>query len=116
MLELVTACRRRGPVVLVTNATSRLPDDLHQLGLTTAFDAVMNSSSIGVAKPDPKIFAAALAVAGVPAPDALFVDDTLANVEAARHLGVIGHHYVGVTELRQALEACGLCEPSARQG
>jgi len=109
VLELVTMCRRSSPVILVTNATSRLPDDLHRLGLATAFDHVINSSSIGVAKPEPTIFAAALAAAGVAAPTALFVDDSPANVEAARHLGLIGHQYIGVTELRGALQMCGLC-------
>ena len=61
-------------VVLITNATSRLSDDLRRLGLDGAFDHVVNSSAVGAAKPDPAIFRTALAVAGVEVADALFVD------------------------------------------
>ncbi len=108
-LELIAACRARAAVVLVTNATSRLPDDLRRLGLDGAFDHVVNSSVVGAAKPDPAIFRAALAAAGVAAPEeALFIDDTPGHVEAARRLGIAGHHYVGPEALRDELRALGL--------
>lgn len=103
VLELVSACRRRAAVVLVTNATSRLPDDLRRLGLSAAFDHVINSSAVGAAKPDPAIFGAALAAASVVAADALFVDDTSAHVEAAQRLGLAAHHYTGPVALREEL-------------
>ncbi|NER84299.1 MAG: HAD family hydrolase [Leptolyngbya sp. SIO1D8] len=43
-------------LVLVTNATSRLDSDLSKAGLESAFDAVVNSSKIHVAKPELKFF------------------------------------------------------------
>jgi putative hydrolase of the HAD superfamily len=108
VLALVAGCRQRARVVLVTNATSRLPEDLRRLGLDTAFDQVINSAVVGAAKPDRAIFAAALAAAGVDAADALFVDDTPGHVEVARRLGMAVHRYAGAAELRQVLRAHAL--------
>jgi putative hydrolase of the HAD superfamily len=108
VVEMVAACRRRAAVVLVTNATSRLPDDLRRLGLDTAFDHVINSSSVGAAKPHPAIFQAALAAAGAAVADVLFVDDTPGHIEAARGLDIAGHHYAGPEGLRDVLRTWGL--------
>lgn len=110
VLELMGDCRSRAAVVLITNATSRLPDDLRRLGLDGAFDHVVNSSVVGAAKPDPAIFRAALAAAGAAVTEALFVDDTLGHVEAARRLGIAGHHYRGPEALRAELRTRGLIE------
>ncbi|WP_245791760.1 HAD family hydrolase [Actinacidiphila rubida] len=97
--------RLRGtvPVVLVTNATVWLDEDLARLGLHDVADAVVNSSRVGVAKPDPAIYAIAAERAGVPAGRCLFVDDSAANVEAARAAGMSGLHYREVAQLRTAL-------------
>ena len=110
VLEMIGACRSRAAVVLISNATSRLPDDLRRLGLDGAFDHVVNASVVGAAKPDPAIFRAALAAAGVEAADALFVDDTPGHVEAARLLGIACHHYHGPEALRDELRTRGLIE------
>lgn len=107
VVDLVRAFRTYGRVVLVTNATTRLPDDLRRLELTALFDQVVNSAVVGVAKPEPAIFAAALMAAGVAAADALFVDDLPANVAAAQALGIRAHQYVSVEALRLALLAHG---------
>jgi HAD superfamily hydrolase (TIGR01509 family) len=107
--RLIGRCRRRCPVVLVTNGTSRLSQDLERLGLTTLFDRVISSSAVGAAKPDAAIFLAALAAAGVRAEHALFVDDTPGHVEAARHLGMVGHRYANVVYLQAVLEQHALC-------
>ena len=56
-LAIVRACRVLVPVVLVTNATSRLPRDLATLGLSQEFDHIINSSAVGAHKPEPEIFA-----------------------------------------------------------
>jgi putative hydrolase of the HAD superfamily len=115
VLALVRACRARAPVVLLTNATSRLGADLARLGLGDAFDHVINSSAVGWIKPQPEVFAVALHAAGVPAAQALFVDDTAANVAAAAQLGLVAHHYRGAASLRQALALHGLADESNEQ-
>lgn len=68
--------RRRVPVVLVTNATTRLPQDLARLRLDVEVEHVVNSSEVGVAKPGWGIFAAALRLLELPANRVLFVDDS----------------------------------------
>jgi putative hydrolase of the HAD superfamily len=108
VLEMIGECRSRAAVVLITNATSRLPDDLRRLGLDEAFDHVVNSSVVGAAKPDPAIFRAALSVAGVEAAEALFIDDTPGHIEVARRMGIAGHHYRGAGALRDELQTRGL--------
>jgi putative hydrolase of the HAD superfamily len=81
--------------VLATNATSRLPSDLEALGLLRYFHAIANSSRLGVAKPAPAYFQAALQLADVSPEDALFIDDTLENVSSASRLGITSHHFRG---------------------
>ncbi len=56
MLALVRTVRREVPVSLITNATSRLPLELRQLGIDDEFDYIFNTSELGVAKPDPEVF------------------------------------------------------------
>lgn len=63
-VELIQRVRRTIPVVLVTNATVWLDDDLGQLGLTDLADHVVNSSRVLVAKPDPEIYRVAAERAG----------------------------------------------------
>jgi putative hydrolase of the HAD superfamily len=91
------------PLILVTNATSRLHRDLQALGLADSFLAVVNSSVVGVAKPDPAIFKAALQAAGCSAEEALFVDDSASNVQAAQALGIRGHTYESPESLSEFL-------------
>lgn len=101
--ETLAAAREHGPVVLVTNATTRLESDADTLGLERYVDAIVNSARIGVAKPEPAIYLAAAVAAGVPPERCLFVDDTAANVAAARALGMAGHHFTGAADLRAVL-------------
>jgi epoxide hydrolase-like predicted phosphatase len=61
------------------------------LPLDELFDAVIDSSEVGVRKPNPAIFARALAeVGGVAASRSIFLDDHPGNVAAARRLGMQG--------------------------
>lgn len=113
VLDLVQRVRRRVPVVLMTNATSRLDRDLEALGLLEQFDAVINSSVIGFAKPDAGIYAVALEAANVTATEALFVDDQVGNVEAAEKFGIHAHHFTTCESLSACLIASGLVDGSA---
>ncbi len=103
VLDLVRTCRQRVPVILVTNATSRLPADLQRLGLLDEFDHILNSSVVGQCKPHPAIFQAALAAVGVAANNTFFVDDSTGNVTAANQLGLHGHLYQDLAGLKATL-------------
>lgn len=84
-LQVVAAARAHGVACLLTNATDRLADDLRKLGLQDSFDNVFNSSEMGFAKPDSQVFAYVDEHLGFSA-RVVFLDDSLANIEAAiRH-------------------------------
>lgn len=68
------------------------------------FDVLIFSCEVGVAKPDPKIFSICLDHLNLPADECLFIDDTPANVEAARTVGMQGHRYLSLEGLRHELE------------
>jgi len=108
VLDVLRRCRKKTQIVLITNATSRLSQDLQQLALVDEFDYVINSSVVGAAKPDSAIFKAALEAAKVPPSAALFIDDTPGYIPAATELGIIGHVYQDVGQLTQLLQTYAL--------
>jgi HAD superfamily hydrolase (TIGR01549 family) len=76
-------------LVCVSNWDISLPSVLDRCGLAGALDAVVTSAAIGARKPDPRIFEAALDVAGCAAGDALHVGDTPEeDLEGARAAGI----------------------------
>lgn len=95
VLELVRHHRRTSPVALLSNATSRLPDDLARLNLTPEFDRVFGSYQLGVAKPDPRVFTRVCAELGASPAACHFVDDTAGHAEAAERAGLRAHHFRG---------------------
>ncbi|MFD8755201.1 HAD family hydrolase [Kitasatospora sp. NPDC059577] len=90
-------------VVLVTNATVWLDEDLERLGLTDLAHEVVNSSVVGSAKPERRIYEIAAERAGVAPERCVFVDDRQENVDAAVALGMTGVLYRGPEDLRRAV-------------
>lgn len=90
-------------MVLVTNATVWLDEDLARMGLTDLADEVVNSSRVGSAKPERRIYEIAAERAGAAPDRCLFVDDRQENVDAAVALGMAGVLYRGPEDLRRAL-------------
>lgn len=103
-LGVVRRARNYVKVVLVTNATSRLDDDLKALGLASEFDAIVSSSVVGAVKPEEQIYRAALKSVGITPAEALFVDDSRVNVEAARRFGLRAQCYECDQGMSQFLE------------
>jgi putative hydrolase of the HAD superfamily len=76
-------------LVCVSNWDVSLPEVLERCGLGDAFDGVVTSAAVGVRKPDPAVFAPALAIARCPPEEALYVGDTPEeDLEAARAAGI----------------------------
>jgi epoxide hydrolase-like predicted phosphatase len=76
---------------LVTNNAVEFRDFWRRsIPLDELFHCVIDSSEVGVRKPDPRIFELALERLGVPAARAVFLDDYAGNVEAARRVGIRG--------------------------
>jgi 2-haloacid dehalogenase len=72
------------------------------------FEDIVVSGAEGVIKPDPAIFRILLARSGVRAERAVFIDDSLKNVVAARGLGFHALHFSNAQGLRQELVRLGL--------
>ncbi|MDX3536932.1 HAD-IA family hydrolase [Streptomyces sp. MB09-01] len=104
-VSLLTRVREVVAVALVSNATTRLESDLARQGLNDLADAVVNTSRIGVAKPDPRVYRMAAERVGVPVHRCLFIDDTADNVVAARAVGMAAVHYRRIEDLEDALSA-----------
>jgi HAD superfamily hydrolase (TIGR01509 family) len=68
------------------------------------FDDLVISAEVGLAKPDPRIFQLSVERLGVQPAEAVLVDDVLANVEAARGVGLQAIHYLNNPQLFQVLE------------
>jgi putative hydrolase of the HAD superfamily len=60
------------------------------LPLDELFDAVVDSSEIGIRKPDPAIYQHALELLDARPQESVFLDDFAGNVDAARRLGMQG--------------------------
>ncbi|GAA1736294.1 HAD-IA family hydrolase [Isoptericola hypogeus] len=75
---------------------------------TGLMDAVVVSGRVGLAKPDPAIFAHLVAEHDVDPGRAVFVDDSPANVAAARDLGFHAVRFTGTAALRRALREYGI--------
>jgi putative hydrolase of the HAD superfamily len=92
-LALARRARRNVPVCLATNATSRLDEHLAALELSREFDYVFNSSELGFAKPDARIFEHACTALNLRTSEVVFVDDSQEHVDAAAALGLRSHRF-----------------------
>jgi putative hydrolase of the HAD superfamily len=108
VMELVDEARTRVPVALLSNASSRLLDDLRRSDIVDRFDTVIASADIGVTKPQPEAFLAAVERLAVAPERCLYVDDTEANVAAAGELGMRALRFTDVDQLADELAAVGL--------
>lgn len=88
--ETLSWCCQRGfRMGVVSNFDRRLENILSQCNLRHHFDFVLTSEEAGVAKPDGRIFAEALRLAGVPPGQAAHVgDDYSRDYRAARAVGM----------------------------
>lgn len=91
MIALVRRAKERGiRTALLSNSWGmNYPEDLFD-GM---FDVLAISGQLGMRKPDPGIYEYALREIGLPASQCVFVDDFMANVVAARDLGMVAIHH-----------------------
>ena len=106
LVDYIRTLRPRYKVGLLSNAWNDLRQVMQQrFGFDGLFDELIISAEVGLAKPDPRIFHLAVARLGVPPAQAVFVDDVLANAEAARAVGLHAIHYLNNPQLFEELEA-----------
>jgi len=108
--QLLERLSKSVQIALVTNATSRLNEDLRTLGISEKFAAVFNSSQMGVAKPQRAFFEHVIRATGMTPSATLYVDDSGSNVSSARELGIQSHLYEDAENLRRFFEAAGVLQ------
>ncbi len=93
MMLAVRRCRRRMKTGLLTNnfltepASGTPTHDMEKI--RDEFDAVIESSKIGVRKPDPRFYELACAKLEIAPSEAVFLDDLGINLRSARELGMV---------------------------
>jgi putative hydrolase of the HAD superfamily len=82
--------KARGVVLgVISNWDSRLPETLKNLGLADHFDFILASTVVGSAKPNPRIFAQAIAMSRVQPGEACHIGDEVAtDIEGAAAAGI----------------------------
>jgi epoxide hydrolase-like predicted phosphatase len=89
LMEFIRGLRRHVRVGMITNAWPGIRRYLEtEFQIADAFDPLIVSAEVGVAKPDPRIYQLALVRLGVEASATVFVDDFEANVAGARWVGM----------------------------
>lgn len=103
VVDLVRRLRGRYRLAVLSNAPPGLARWLAEWGILELFDEVYCSGDEGVVKPDPIAFERTLERLGVAPEEAVFIDDTLGHVEAARALGLHGIHFTTAEALADEL-------------
>jgi len=107
ILDTLRDLRSSHFVGLISNAWDDLREYIIAQKFDDAFEHMVISAEVGVAKPDAKIYQIALEQAGVSPEEAVFVDDFIENIEGCQKLGMHGIHFRGpiqaMDELKQML-------------
>lgn len=101
LFDFLRGLRKTVKTGLISNAWTGLRAVIVKHGFDDAFDAMIISAEVMVAKPDAYIYQLALEKLGMAAGEAVFVDDVLANVEAAR---AVGMQAIQFTQSRETME------------
>jgi epoxide hydrolase-like predicted phosphatase len=89
LVEFIRSLRPRYQTAIISNAFDSMRQNLtERYPIIDAFDAVVISAEEKTMKPDPEIYERALHLLGRSPAEAIFIDDSLPNVEAARNLGM----------------------------
>jgi putative hydrolase of the HAD superfamily len=103
MVDAVRFCKGRFKTAALTNnfvATEREPRPDAPFPFDGLFEVVIESSKVGVRKPDPRFYEMACRALDVEPADAVFLDDLGINLKPARAMGM---HTIKVTTAEQAL-------------
>jgi len=103
MVDAVRFCKARFKTAALTNnfvATGRERRDDAPPLYDGLFDVIIESSKVGVRKPDPRFYELACRALDVEPAESVFLDDLGINLKPARHMGM---HTIKVVSEKQAL-------------
>ena len=104
LMEFIRGLRSRIKVGMITNAWLDIRRYLeNEFKIADAFDPLIVSAEVGIAKPDPRIYQLALERLGVQPAEAVFVDDFEDNVAGARWVGMQAVHFTSTPQATAAL-------------
>jgi 2-haloacid dehalogenase len=103
------ALAARGPVYGISNFSRELFDRTAPIyPFLSTFTGLVLSADVGINKPDPRIYRILCERHGLAPADCIFIDDSAANVEAARAEGMGGIVFSDASSLSASLRAAGL--------
>lgn len=92
-------------MALLSNAGFDFGEPFRRAPFARYFEQIFVSAELGMIKPDPEIYRHVARELAIELSAMVFVDNKKENVEGAQSLGVTGHVYTGVPELRGFLTA-----------
>ena len=105
-VELLAALHAGGTrVALLSNAGFDFSDPFRHSPMAAFFEAMFVSAELGLIKPNPEIYRVTARELGITLEQMVFIDNKKINVDAAVALGVTGHVFTTVAELRGFLES-----------
>jgi HAD superfamily hydrolase (TIGR01549 family) len=123
MVALARDLRSRGvPTAVLSNSEGRLAELLVEIGIADAFEVIIDSGRVGIEKPDPRIYALALAELGETGPAIHIGDSWSADIAGALAAGWraiwYGRRAVAVDDPRVAIahDAAGVAAMLTRFG
>jgi glucose-1-phosphatase len=108
--ELLEELRGRYRLAALSNSNElHWERNTNELRIIEHFEFAISSHQVGLCKPHPDIYNAAIARANVSSPGAIvFFDDLASNIEAAKSAGMRAYQVRGVDQLRERLVNEGL--------
>jgi putative hydrolase of the HAD superfamily len=106
MVAAIRTCRTRYKTACLTNnfGSAEAEVSAEVAAVYELFDAVLESRTLGVRKPDPRFYELACTVLDVKPEECVFLDDLGVNLKPARALGM---HTIKVTDPELALRELG---------
>lgn len=104
ILSFLRSLRGNYKTGLISNAWSDLRDYIVREKFDDAFDHIIISAEVGVAKPEAEIYNIALKQAGVSPHEAVFVDDFYVNIKGCEEVGMKGIHFKDAQSALQQLK------------
>lgn len=97
-------------VALSNWSAEMFPVAVERFDFLAWFEGIVISGEVGVNKPDRRIFEHLIKRFGIEPEEAVFIDDSATNIDAATGLGFRAIQFTGATPLRLALVRLGLLQ------
>ncbi len=103
LVGLIKELKPSYKIGLLSNAGQEEIEVVYRDGIGSLFDITAISYEVGDVKPNPGIFVTCAQRLEIQPPDCLFVDDSMANIEAAQGVGMQALHYPNFGVIPSAL-------------